>query len=94
MAYIFEIKDKSGRRIRLTRERLKHINKEHPLVKEEEIKQTLKNPLKIIEKSGKKPFYYQYFKYKNLPYRYLRVIVRYLNGDGFIVTAYFVKGIS
>ncbi|KKK95513.1 hypothetical protein LCGC14_2672040 [marine sediment metagenome] len=89
--YIFGVTDKTGREIHLSKERWRHIKEEHPLVEEEEIKQTLTNPLKIIQKSKNKHFYYQYFKYKNLPYRYLKVIVRYLNGKGFVITAHFVK---
>jgi len=91
MSNVFEITDKTGRKIKLTDVTWRHIQKEHPLIDEEEIKKTLINPLRITQKSKNKVFYYQYFKFKKLPYRYLRVIVRYLNGNGFVITAYFVK---
>jgi len=94
MDFIFEITDKSGRKIRLSKERWKHIKIEHPDVTEEEIKLTIKNPLKIIEKKKGKYYYYQYFKYKRFPSKFLRTIVKYLNGGGYIITSYFVKNIN
>ncbi|MBI4116195.1 hypothetical protein HY449_00450 [Candidatus Pacearchaeota archaeon] len=92
--YLFEVIDKTGRKIRLTEEQWGHIKRDHPLVEEEEIKQTLTNPLRIVQKSKGKCFYYQYFKYKELPHRHLKVIVRYLNGNGFVITAHFVRYIN
>jgi len=94
MAHIFEIIDKSKRRIYLSDERLKHIKRDHPDVEKEEIKLTLQEPVKIIDKRKNKNFYYGYFKYKKLPSKFLRVIVNYLNGEGFVISAYFVKRIN
>ena len=34
-------------------------------------------------------FYYKYFKHKPLPYKYLLVLVKYLNGEGYVVTTYY-----
>ncbi len=47
MTWLFEIEDKSGRKIHLTKERWSHINQEHPEIADylEEIKETLKNPI-------------------------------------------------
>lgn len=47
---IFEVIDKTGRKIRLTKKQWKHILKRHPDVinYQEEIKETLKIPLKIM----------------------------------------------
>ena len=49
MARIFETEDKSGRKIYLSDERWNHLNQEHPEVAPyiEDIKETLKNPVKI-----------------------------------------------
>ena len=93
MNHVFEVIDKTGRKIRLTKEQWEHIKRDHLLVEEEEIKHTLINPLKITPKSRNKYFYYQYFKSKKLPYRHLKVVVRYLNGNGFVITSHFVKHI-
>jgi len=94
MEDIFEVKDKTGRKIRLTREQWNHIKAEHPEIEKEEVQLAIEKPIKIIEKTNNKYSYYQYLKYKKLPFRFLRVIVKYLNGEGFIITSYFVKRIS
>ena len=94
MGNVFEVKDKTGRKIRLTREQWNHIKTEHPGIEEEEVKLAIITPIKIVEKTNNKYFYYQYLKYKKLPFRFLRVIVKYLNGEGFIITSYFVKRIN
>ena len=93
--HIFEIKDASERMIRLTIERWKHIAQEHPEINSiEELKQTLLFPI-IIKKSHYDPqstvWYYRYLKERK---QYLLVAVRYLNGNGFIITAYFTRTIK
>ena len=94
MDYIFQLKDKTSRIIYLSKERWKHIRIDHPDVKEDEIKLTLKKPIRIIEKRNNKYFYFQYFKYKKPPAKFLRVIVKYLNGNGYIISSHFIKNIS
>lgn len=94
MTIIFEVKDKSGRSIYLSKERWIHINQEHPEVAPfmEDIKDAIVTPVRIIqyEYDKKVRYYYKYFKQQLL---YLLVIVKYLNNHGFIVTAYFVRNI-
>ena len=93
MNNVFEIVDKTGRKIRLTKERWMHITSPaslHSYISNylEEIKQTLSNPDKIIESTNheNKVNYYKYYKNRK---QYLKVIVKYLNGEGFVITAYF-----
>lgn len=97
MVWIFEVKDKSGRKIHLSDERWKHLNQEHPEVAPylEDIKETLKNPVKITEYEIDENvrYYYKYFKERESA-KYLLVIVKYLNDHGFIITAYFVRNIK
>ena len=93
MDNLFEITDKTGRKIRLTKMQWDHIRQNHPEVEEDEIKQTLQKPLKILEKGKNKFFYYQHVKYKRPPAKFLRVIVKYLNGNGFTISSYFVRNI-
>ena len=94
---LFEIKDKSGRTIYLTQERWKHISKEHPNIsgKIEEIKNILTNPVIITEseKNVNVKFYYKYYKKAKFK-KYLLVIVRYLNGKGFIITSFYIDKIQ
>jgi len=49
--FIFEIIDKSGRKLRLTRESWKHITTNHGEMTNylDEIQRTIENPLKIFE---------------------------------------------
>ena len=95
MNYIFEIKDKTGRKIRLTKRQWEHITSPtspHAYMVNclEEIKETLAVPDKIVNSvyDDFKSNYYRYYKNKK---EYLRVIVKYLNGSGFVISSYFVK---
>ena len=95
---VFEVVDKSGRKIRLTKERWKHITtptSPHAYMTNylEEIKQTLENPDKVVVSvyDDKKGNHYKYYKNNK---KYLRVAVKYLNGTGFVITAYFVRNIE
>ena len=94
---VFEITDKTGRKIRLTKKHWEHIIKIHGEMANylEEIQNTLVNPLKIIvQQSGELKRYYSYQKHRKHPEKYLRVIVKYLNGNGFIITAHFVRNLT
>ena len=95
MSNIFEIIDKTDRKIRLTKKQWKHITLPFSLHSYmanhlEEIKESLIKPDKIVFSvyDKHKANYYRYYKVKK---KYLRIIVKYLNGEGFVITAYFVK---
>ncbi len=92
MTQIFEVKDKSGRKIHLSNEQWKHIVTEHANLSDkiEDIKDTLANPLTIRRSKfdEKVRFYYKF--YKNLS-KYLLVSVKYLNGEGFVITAFYTR---
>lgn len=61
----------------------------------EEIQITLRNPLKIVQQEkGDLTRYYSYQKNRKYPEKYLRIIVKYLNGDGFVITAHFVRNLQ
>ena len=89
MINIFEIKDKTDRKIRLSEKQWRHIKQRHPGIESNNIEETLISPLKTIAKEGV-TIYYKYFKHRKEPAKYLKVVVKYLNGDGFVVTSYFV----
>ena len=98
MAHIFEITDKTGRKIRLTKKQWTHITSPtspHAYMTNylEEIKETLINPDKMVNSlsDDQKVNYYKYYKKRE---RYLKNIVNYLNGNGFVISAYFVKSIN
>lgn len=95
---LFEIKDKSGRKIYITNERWSHIASEHPAVADriEEIKETLVQPL-TIRRSEHDPnvkFYYRYYKNIKLKAKYLLVMVKYLNSEGFVITSFYTDKIK
>ena len=93
--YVFEVIDKTGRKIHLTKERWKHItspNSLHPYMTNylEEMKEALTESsdivLHILDSS--KADYYLYIKEKKI---YLLVGVKYLNGGGFVTTTFFTR---
>jgi len=95
MTHIFEVTDKSGRRIRLPKERWKHIQVEHSRISDlEELKKALINPLKITQSKYDPENVCYYYSYNKNFKRYLFVAVKYLNGDGFIITSYHMRKIQ
>ena len=61
----------------------------------EEMQQTLINPLKIVpHENGDLRKYYSFHKHRKHPEKYLKIIVKYLNGTGFILTAQFVRNLA
>ncbi|MBI2109828.1 hypothetical protein HYT58_01490 [Candidatus Woesearchaeota archaeon] len=95
MSYIFEVRDKTKRKIYLTEKGWKHIIKHSEMQnKLEDIKNTLINPIKITMPFQNKAQYYRHIKSIESKAKYLRVIVKYLNGEGFVITGYFVEHIT
>ena len=95
MVDIFEVIDKSKRKIRLSTERWKHIQAEHSQINDiEELKQALISPLRITPSKYDPEQVCYYYRYNKNRKRYLFVAVKYLNGDGFIVTAYYLRKIQ
>ena len=97
MDIIFEVVDKTGRKIRLTQRQWTHITMTHAEMTNylDEIQRTLSNPLKIVfQEKGNLIRYYSYHKHRKHPEKYLRIIVKYLNGDGFVITTQFVRNIT
>jgi calcineurin-like phosphoesterase family protein len=90
---VFEVTDKTGRKIRLSKKQWSHIRRDHPNVTEEEVEHAIKNPLKIVQDEDNRFFYYQFFKHRKSKSKFLRVIVNYLNGDGFVITAHPLRDI-
>ncbi len=93
----FEIIDKTGRKLRMTNYNWNHIVRRHPEIasQKEKIMEALEKPDKITDSPDDKETKYYYKYYKNLPspYKFMRVITKYLNGNGFIISSHFVKGI-
>ena len=91
---IFETVDGNGRKIYLTDERWSHIQRHENIVNIfDRITETLSKPTKIyfLEEDPRSYFYFRY--YKDLK-QYLKIIVSYLNGEGFIVTVYYTRNLK
>lgn len=91
--YVFEILDKTERKIHLSKERWRHLKTKHPEVYDFElIRETIENPdnLKQDYFDHKVHYFYKYFKTRPKN-KYFQVVVKYLNGNGFVLTAYFEK---
>ena len=96
MNIIFEIVDKTGRKIRLTSKNWQHIIRKHPYIAscQDQIKETLSNPDNILDPQDideQKRYYYKYYKHRNSPNKFMLVVVKYLNGFGFVISAHFVR---
>jgi len=89
MENVFEITDKTGRKIRLTKKQWFHTIKKHPYMERylEQIKETLIIPDKLVNYFDK-GYYYKNYKSLKKPNRFILVIVKYLNNGGFIITSY------
>ena len=91
MIVVFDVKDSTGRKIRLTEERWNHISDHPEMVNTVELlKETLEVPDTIVESPGDKKVHY-YFKHYKIARKFLLVAVKYLNGDGFIITGFFTS---
>ncbi len=95
MSFVFDIVDKTGRKIHLAKERWAHITSptsHHSYMTNylEEVKQSLLNPtfIRAHTLDEKKADYYLYFKKEK---QYLLVGVKYLNGEGFVTTAFLTR---
>jgi|SRR3989344_3717592 len=98
MSYVFKIKDKDGKEIYLSKERWKHILK-HPKMDENQldnIKDTIENQInkKYSEEDSFVRYFYKYFKQNKVEEKYLLVAVKYLNGEGFVITSFFTNKIT
>jgi len=94
----FEVTDKTGRKLRMTDWNWEHIIRRHPGIssEKEKIIETLERPDKIIDslKEEKAKFYYKYYKHRQSSNKFMMVLGKYLNGDGFIISAHFVPRIK
>ena len=96
MLLIFEVTDKTGRKILLTKKQWNHIRQHHAEVENsEEISETILKPDKIIldEREGVENFY-KFFKHKKQKSKFLKIVVKFLNNKGFIITSHYTRTIK
>ena len=94
----FEVIDKTGRKLRMTDFNWDHLAKRHPEIasNKEKIIETLEKPDKITNspEENETKYYYKYYKNLPSPFRFMRAITKYLNGEGFIISSHLVKTIQ
>ena len=91
---VLEIKDRHGKSIKLTAEQWKHILLHKVMSGQlENIRSALEFPETIRQSNtddGVK-FYYKTIKDSPVRTKYLFVSVKYLNGEGFVITAFYTN---
>ena len=92
------LEDFNKRRIRLTDERQQHLESTHPEMKGQlgRIHQTLAGPDKVV-RSRTDPFVELFYKlYQSTPVtkKYLCIVVKSVDNDHFVITAYFTDSIK
>lgn len=95
MDIVFEVTDPANKKIRLLRKSYKHMNERHPELQDcwEMIKSVLQFPDSITESELDSTirYFYKHVKQKRRLGKFLRVVVKYLNGSGIILTAHFIS---
>lgn len=88
-----EIKDKTNRIILLTQEQWSHVSEHSEMSNQfERIRETLEQPDKIIASPQDETVHYYFKHYKEFE-RFLLVAAKYLNGTGFVITAFYTTKI-
>ena len=94
---IFEQLCKMGKKIRLTASQWRHITTAHKEFDKNTLKQmtkVLQSPdLILFDVSEKNYQYYKHFKYTPVKEKYLLLIIKILNDDGFVITSFFTRKI-
>ncbi len=89
--------DHEGRKIRLTEERLEHIQN-HPEMRGRlaDISRVLANPERVVESTSdhEARLYYRYFFDTAVGDKYLCAVVKIRPSDSFVLTAYFTDTIK
>jgi hypothetical protein len=94
---VFEIEDKFKRKVRLTKERQLHIFIRIEMKgQESRIKQTLIEPdeVRVSLKDRTVLLYYRLYKRTPVTEKYMLVIVKVLNKEGYIITAFYTDRIK
>lgn len=90
--------DYQGREVRLPQERLEHILRQHPFMvgKERTIPETLEMPneVRMSNQDQRVILYYRWYNTSEIENKFICVVVRTLENDAFVVTAYPTVGIK
>jgi hypothetical protein len=90
--HVFVVQDKTGRSIRLTRTQWSHICERAEMAGQiERIRETIERPMARLPSPSDTQVAYFVKRYADSPTKgnFLVVAVKYLNGDGFVITAFY-----
>lgn len=93
----FEVVSKHKKKIRLTEVQWAHISLRHPELENQIDKMilTLKKPDFIYYSPQEENYhYYKFFDKTPLTNKYLLLIIKYMNGEGFVITTFFISKIK
>ncbi|MBC7343599.1 MAG: DUF4258 domain-containing protein [Clostridia bacterium] len=91
---LFEVVSKLGKKVRITKEYWQRITSiKHPRMKGQEraVIETLRSPTEVRQ-SKSDPAVYLYYRPEGK--YFMTVVVKHLNGEGFIVTAYVTEKVK
>ena len=93
------IQDYFGRNVRLTEERLQHLLDRHPEIEAATISviiETLENPEEIVASNSDETveLFYRYYLRTSVGDKWMCVVVKNLDANPFVITAYFTDKIK
>ena len=94
MSIIFKVTAYDGRTIRLSEAQWRHILFFHPEVKDgqKKITEVIQNPEVALEGATKDTrVFYRFYSSTPVTSKYLAVVIKLLNREGFIITSYFTQ---
>lgn len=94
---VFEVISKTGKKIRLTDVQWAHMSSKHPELENQTDKTitALQEPDYVYHSPNENNFHYlKFFKQTPITEKYLLLIIKHLNGEGFIITGFFVSKIK
>jgi hypothetical protein len=93
---LFTITSALGRHIRLTETQWRHIGKRRELQGQlNRMKETLAEPAAVYYVPGEDSYhYYRFYPRTPVSSKYLLVIAKHLDGEGFIITCFYARKIS
>lgn len=97
MKIVFEIESKLKKGIRLTDEQWKHIRRRHKEMDSQlnEMKLALVDPDSIYYSPKEENYhYYKFFKQTPVTEKFLLLVIKHLDEEGYIITAFFLSKIK
>jgi len=93
---IFEVGSALHKRIRLTETQWQHIQKRQELRNQlDHMKETLSSPDAVYDVPHEATYhYYRFYSRTPVGRKHMLVIVRHLNGEGFVITCFYARRIS